>query len=72
MEKILFLSVSLKFQVISKIALLFVFMELEILNIPKTKGLTVVKSVSGLNFVTRLVGRKEEVQFEASELRFEK
>ena len=41
-------------------------------DIPKTKGLTVVKSVSGLNFVTRLVGRKEEIQFEASELRFEK
>ena len=39
---------------------------------PKAKGLTVVKSVSGLNFVTRLVGRKEEVQFEASEIRFEK
>lgn len=41
-------------------------------DIPKTKGLTMVKSVSGLNFVTRLVGRKEEIQFEASELRFEK
>ncbi|MCY7078990.1 hypothetical protein [Streptococcus oralis] len=41
-------------------------------DIPKTKGLTVVKSVTGLNFVTRLVGRKEEIQFEASELRFEK
>lgn len=39
---------------------------------PKAKGLSVVKSVSGLNFVTRLVGRKEEIQFEASELRFEK
>ncbi|MFS9297816.1 hypothetical protein [Streptococcus oralis] len=39
---------------------------------PKTKGLTLVKSVSGLSFVTRLVGRKEEVQFEATELRFEK
>ena len=39
---------------------------------PKAKGLTVVKSVSGLNFVTRLVGQKEEIQFEASELRFEK
>ena len=39
---------------------------------PKTKGLTFVKSVAGLNFVTRLVGRKEEVHFEASELRFEK
>lgn len=41
-------------------------------DIPKTKGLTMVKSVNGLNFVTRLVGRKEEIQFEASELRFEK
>lgn len=41
-------------------------------DIPKTKGLTMVKSVTGLNFVTRLVGRKEEIQFEASELRFEK
>jgi len=41
-------------------------------DIPKTKGLTMVKSVSGLNFVTRLVGRKEEIHFEASELRFEK
>lgn len=41
-------------------------------DIPKTKGLTMVKSISGLNFVTRLVGRKEEIQFEASELRFEK
>ena len=39
---------------------------------PKAKGLTIVKSVSGLNFVTRLVGRKEEVQFEANEIRFEK
>lgn len=39
---------------------------------PKTKGLTVIKSVSGLNFVTRLVGGKEEIQLEASEVRFEK
>lgn len=39
---------------------------------PKAKGLTVIKSVSGLNFVTRLVGGKEEIQLEATEVRFEK
>lgn len=39
---------------------------------PKAKGLTFVKSVSGLNLVTRLVGSKEEIQLEATEIRFEK
>lgn len=41
-------------------------------DVPKTRGLTFVKSISGLNMVTRLVGTKEEIQFEATELRFEK
>lgn len=39
---------------------------------PKAKGLTIIKSVSGLNLVTRLVGGKEEIQLEATEVRFEK
>lgn len=41
-------------------------------DVPKPKGLTIVKSVTGLNFVTRLVGSKEEIQLEATEIRFEK
>lgn len=39
---------------------------------PKKKGLTRVKFINGLRFVTRLVGTKEEVQLEASDIRFEK